>query len=93
MGQSLIRRIANIFVLLSVGGAAAFTVNAAAAADLPKRSLHKLPVSSGGAQLKDVGPNCREWTDGCRVCVRAENNEFSCSTVGIACLPSAGRCK
>jgi hypothetical protein len=88
----LINRFGSFLGFLSVGVVAAMTANAAAAADLPKRRLQSLSVSSVGAWPKDVGSDCREWTDSCRVCVRTENNEFSCSTVGIACLPRAGRC-
>ena len=35
---------------------------------------------------------CREWTDDCRVCQRAQDGSISCSNVGIACVPREPKC-
>jgi hypothetical protein len=67
---------------------------ASPATDLPPpSSAGSQPSQSGmSIELKDVDQACLEWTDTCRVCKRAANNQFSCSNIGIACQPSAGRC-
>ena len=36
-------------------------------------------------------PACKEWSDGCAVCMRDE--AVHCSTPGIACQPTEIRCK
>jgi hypothetical protein len=54
-------------------------------------------------QLADVGevslegfgdrdPTCQQWTDGCRVCARAEGDQQFCSNIGPACQPTAISC-
>ena len=70
----------------------------AIAADLPLKPARPIrpaaaPVASPAA-VKPAGPDaaCLEWTDGCRVCQRAANNEVSCSNVGIACVPKTEEC-
>jgi len=48
------------------------------------------PASS--SPLAPPTATCREWSDGCRVCLRAVGGEVSCSNVGIACVPKAATC-
>jgi len=82
-----------------IGVFALMLAGPAFAADLPlkpaSRPVHPAaaPASSPPA-AKSAGPDvtCLEWTDGCRVCQRAANNEVSCSNVGIACVPKAEAC-
>jgi len=31
-------------------------------------------------------PNCLEWTDGCVICRKLEDNDAACSTAGFACV-------
>jgi hypothetical protein len=40
-----------------------------------------------------ANPDCLEWTDMCQVCARDAENNFACSTPGIACLPGEASCK
>ena len=69
----------------------------AIAADLPLKPARPVqpaaaPASPAAARPEGLGATCLEWTDGCRVCQRAANNEVSCSNVGIACVPKAEEC-
>jgi hypothetical protein len=41
----------------------------------------------------DVDRSCREWTDGCVICVKTTEAPPSCSTPGIACQPQGVICK
>jgi hypothetical protein len=68
----------------------------AVAADLPlkpARPVQPAAAPASPATPKPASPDaaCLEWTDGCRVCQRA-NNEVSCSNVGIACVPKTEEC-
>jgi hypothetical protein len=38
-------------------------------------------------------PECLEWTDGCRICLRSPDGRVGCSTPGIACQPKEIECK
>jgi hypothetical protein len=40
-----------------------------------------------------ANPDCMEWTDECRTCLRDAQNRIACSTPGIACLPGDISCK
>jgi hypothetical protein len=60
-----------------------------AAADAPR--AEKMPVAPVLA-FGDRNPACREWSDGCVVCVKTAAGK-SCSTPGIACQPGEIRCK
>ena len=71
----------------------------ATAADLPIQPTTSAPAAPASASadtrqndLEGADAACREWTDGCRVCARAEDNKFACSNPGIACQPAQGRC-
>jgi|SoimicmetaTmtLPC_FD_contig_41_6439757_length_481_multi_3_in_0_out_0_1 hypothetical protein len=84
------RSILWIGLLLALAGPAFAT-------DLPLKPAHPVPPKAAPASpaaAKPQGPEatCLEWTDGCRVCQRAANNEVSCSNVGIACVPKAEEC-
>jgi len=59
----------------------------------PARPVQSTAAPPSPAAAKPQGPSatCLEWTDGCRVCQRV-NNEVSCSNVGIACVPKAEEC-
>lgn len=48
------------------------------------------PVSVQGYGAQN--PACAEWTDGCVLCIRADNST-QCSTTGIACVPAGLTCK
>jgi hypothetical protein len=69
----------------------------ALAADLPlePKSLPRPAPTQAPADRGPLAPpsvTCREWTDGCRTCVRAAEGAVSCSNVGIACTPKAMTC-
>ena len=38
-------------------------------------------------------PECLEWTDSCRTCLRSPDGRVGCSTPGIACQPKDIECK
>jgi hypothetical protein len=38
-------------------------------------------------------PECLEWTDSCRTCIRSPDSRVGCSTPGIACQPKDIECK
>jgi hypothetical protein len=38
-------------------------------------------------------PECLEWTDSCRTCLRSPDGRVGCSTPGIACQPKDIVCK
>lgn len=71
--------------------AALISIAPALAADLPlKPAPVEAPVDAN--PLTPPTAACREWTDGCRTCVRAADSAVSCSNVGIACTPKAKTC-
>jgi hypothetical protein len=58
------------------------------AADIPNfPKARAAPAAPSG-----LPTNCREWTDGCRVCARQQDGSNACSNVGIACVPQTVRC-
>ncbi|GAC1338043.1 MAG: hypothetical protein NVSMB26_25430 [Beijerinckiaceae bacterium] len=67
--------------------------NVAALADAPKLTPmpppQAVPIQAYGQQ----SASCREWTDGCTLCTKADNGETNCSTPGIACQPAGLHCK
>jgi hypothetical protein len=38
-------------------------------------------------------PECLEWTDSCRICMRGPDGRVGCSTPGIACVQKEIICK
>jgi hypothetical protein len=51
--------------------------------------------SRHGAERSPLQPpdsNCREWTDGCRVCSRSEQDAIHCSNIGTACQQKDAVC-
>ena len=40
----------------------------------------------------DADATCREWSDGCQICLRQDDGAMACSTPGIACLPKPTVC-
>jgi hypothetical protein len=53
------------------------------------------PFSNEAVSLQGFGvqnPLCREWSDGCAVCLRDEKGAPRCSTPGIACQPGPIAC-
>ena len=64
----------------------------AARADAPRAPrLKEGPATSIGGYGRQ-NPGCAEWTNGCVVCVMA-NERAQCSTPGIACTPAGVTCK
>jgi len=54
-----------------------------------------LKATGGDASVVSYGDRektCRQWTDGCRTCTRAENGDPLCSNIGPACQPVAVMC-
>jgi hypothetical protein len=72
--------------------AALISIAPALAADLPLAPEPKSAPAAEGNPLTPPSATCREWTDGCRTCVRAADDAVSCSNVGIACVPKAAAC-
>lgn len=70
-----------------LGGAAFILAPLRATADEPAVQNGK-PVPAFGQD----NPSCREWTDGCQVCVQGKNGSPICSTPGIACVPGSVAC-
>ena len=64
----------SIFILLSIVGGA----RADGGSDTEHRTLQG---------FADANPSCREWSDGCAVCLRHDAGNYDCSLPGIACLP------
>jgi hypothetical protein len=78
-------------VSIAVGSATAADIPPSAPAEAPAAPPPGTPQSS----LEGADAACLEWTDGCRVCARADGkkeNGFACSNPGIACQPTQGRC-
>ncbi len=61
------------------------------AADLPLKPQQPAAPAATSPMTPPTA-TCREWSDGCRSCQRASDNEVSCSNVGIACVPKAMQC-
>ncbi len=40
----------------------------------------------------DADATCREWGNGCQICLRQDDGAIACSTPGIACLPKPTVC-
>ncbi|WP_158812642.1 hypothetical protein [Methylocapsa sp. S129] len=54
------------------------------------------PISNEAVTLQGFGmqnPLCREWSDGCAICLRDEKGAARCSTPGIACQPTPIVCR
>jgi len=69
--------------------AAALAFGAVAHADTPAT-----PDPQEQASLQSFGAahgECREWSDGCAVCLRSD--AVHCSLPGVACLPGAIACR
>lgn len=62
---------------------------------VPKAPLpmKKVPLNIPMEAFGTANPACLEWTDSCRTCSRDAENNISCSTPGIACLPQDSTCK
>jgi hypothetical protein len=59
-------------------------------ADAPKGA------PDGAATAQNYGardPECQEWTDACRTCIRDEKGATQCSTPGVACTLGPVACK
>jgi hypothetical protein len=61
------------------------------AADLPLKPEQPAAPAAAGPMTPPTA-TCREWSDGCRSCLRAPGGEISCSNVGIACVPKEAKC-
>jgi hypothetical protein len=79
------------FVVLGLGIQASSTCADEAAAP----AADPAPTSDEAFSLQGFGgknPLCREWSDGCSICLRDEKDSPRCSTPGIACQPVAIVC-
>ena len=45
------------------------------------------------AAYLDANPACREFSNGCQICIRATTENANCSTPGIACQPTGWMCR
>ena len=80
----------NRWPVILVLALASAGVRAAPAAPVPPAEKQSLDAFAA------ANASCREWSDGCVVCVRqgeAANRAFACSTPGIACTPSRLACR
>ena len=87
---------ASVAVLFALS---AFLGAQVAAADTPAPSVTPAPPETRQATEEKAvqaygsdNPTCREWTDGCIVCLRGPDPVASCSLPGIACQPRATTC-
>ena len=55
----------------------------------PKTEGDAMSLQGFGAQ----NPLCREWSDGCAVCLRDAAGAAHCSTPGVACEPTSAACR
>jgi hypothetical protein len=84
--------------LIAVGLAASLSLAGAdeAPAPIANPPVAPPPLSPEGISLQGFAlqnPLCREWSDGCSICMRDEKGAPHCSTPGIACQPAAIRCR
>ena len=63
--------------------------SAAAQTATPTKVPSDVSVLAYGA----AHPECLEWTDSCRTCLRSPDGRVGCSTPGIACQPKDIVCK
>jgi hypothetical protein len=66
-------------------GASGTPVVAQTAAPAPAPPAAEAAIHGYG----DRDKTCLAWTDQCRSCTRADNDEVHCSNIGIACQPAA----
>ena len=84
--------------LIAAGFAA--SISSAGADEVPA-PIAKPPVATPPLSREDLSLQgfalqnrlCREWSDGCSVCMRDEEGAPHCSTPGIACQPEPIRCR
>jgi hypothetical protein len=85
---------ATLLLLGAMGCGAAFGEDAApnpAPASPPPAAPTSTPEPSWFTP--PAGLACRQWSDGCHVCIRASADaETSCSTPSIACVQTASQC-
>jgi hypothetical protein len=53
----------------------------------------KVPSDASVLAYGAAHPECLEWTDSCRTCMRSPDGRLGCSTPGIACQPKDIECK
>lgn len=58
-----------------------------------KGALDKIPSDVSVLAYGATHPDCLEWTDSCRTCLRSPDGRLGCSTPGIACQPKDIVCK
>ena len=58
-------------------------------APLPPASSSTAPAIQG---YGDRDKTCVVWTDTCRICERAADDQVHCSNIGIACQPAEIAC-
>jgi hypothetical protein len=79
------------FWIIATSLAAALCASAtlAAADEAPAQAGEQASLEGFAA----AAPFCLEWSDGCAVCARDDNNVAHCSTPGVACQPTAIACR
>ncbi|HEY0145837.1 MAG: hypothetical protein WDN29_07365 [Methylovirgula sp.] len=58
-----------------------------------KSAPTKVPSDVSVLAYGAAHPECLEWTDSCRTCMRSPDGRVGCSTPGIACQPKEIVCK
>ena len=58
----------------------------------PAAVAARLPDPGSLAGYLAANPACREVSNSCEICVRGAGDRASCSTPGIACLPTGWTC-
>ena len=75
------------FVFLVVPLAVAVSARPAPAAPVPAAEKQSLDA------FASANASCRQWSDGCVICMRQAGAAYACSTPGIACQPSPLACR
>jgi hypothetical protein len=60
---------------------------AALAVERPNASPPAHDSATDSPVFQGPSESCRAWTDGCRICSRAQDGKVACSNIGIACQP------
>lgn len=77
--------------MLAGGGLAGARAGQATPAEEPQ-SPDPAVVSVDVHRYGDTDATCREWSNGCQICLRQDDGAIACSTPGIACLPKRAVC-
>ncbi len=89
-------RIFSRALLLALNLSLALPTIAAAQTAAPgenKSAPEKIPSDVSVLAYGAAHPDCLEWTDSCRTCLRSPDGRVGCSTPGIACQPKDIVCR